>query len=226
MTYLSKEKNRFFEGDGSCNETGESLKEFLEKYDPRNYRNPSCTVDTAVFSFKENKDDLKILLIKRRNHPSIGQWAIPGGFVEFNEDIDDSAKRELEEETGVTGLVPVQVKSYGAPERDPRTRIITTLYVALVQENSIKPVAGDDAGEAELFNITLHDLGNSRYRLELYCSVCDICLYAILKRNVILGGLVPVVKHEIIESEGIALDHAMLITDAYLYLLDIIKGDH
>ena len=99
MTYLSSEKNKYFKGDGSCNEEGKSLEEFLEEYDASLYKNPSSTVDTAVFTYKEDSDRLKILLIKRRNHPSIGQWAIPGGFVDFNEDIDDTARRELEEET-------------------------------------------------------------------------------------------------------------------------------
>lgn len=226
MTYLSKEKNRFFEGDGSRNEAGENLEEFLIKYDPLAYKNPSCTVDTAVFTFDENRAHLKILLIRRKNHPSIGQWAIPGGFVEFDEDIEDAARRELEEETGVAGIVPVQVKTYGNPERDPRTRIITTLFVALVQETSIKPAAGDDARDAGLFDISLLDLGNNRYRLKLELAGKDISLTAVLKRTVTESGITPVIRHELTESDGIGMDHAVLIADAYTYLLDKIIADN
>ena len=222
MTYLSKDKNFFFEGDGSINDAGESLAEFLDKYDPRDYMNPSSTVDMAVFTHNGDKKDLKILLIKRRNHPSIGQWAIPGGFVEFDEDIDAAAKRELEEETGVTDIVPAQVRTYGMPDRDPRTRIITTLYAGLVNESCINPVAGDDAGDAALFDISLSNMGNDIIRLELYCKERDIRALADLRRNVITGGIVPEVRHEIVNTEGIALDHAILITDAYLFLLNSI----
>ncbi len=71
---------------------------------------------------------LKVLLVKRSNHPSIGYWALPGGFVNMQENLEDTAGRELEEETGVKGLILEQFAVYGDYDRDPRTRVITTAY--------------------------------------------------------------------------------------------------
>ena len=222
MTYLNDEKNKYFAGDGSRNEEGKSLKEFLEEYDASLYKNPCSTVDTAVFTYKKDSDRLKILLIKRRNHPSIGQWAIPGGFVEFDEDIDFTARRELEEETGLTGIVPVQVKTYGSPDRDPRTRIITTLYAALVEEGSINPMAGDDAAEAELFEINLEEINEDTYKLFLTDSEKGISISVDLKKKIIPGAVVPVVKYEMIGSDGVALDHGVLIAEAYEFIKNVV----
>lgn len=219
MTYLNSERNKYFEGDGSRNEEGQDLNEFLEKYDPNDYKNPCSTIDTAVFTFNEDDHVIKILLIKRKNHPSIGLWVLPGGFVEFEEDIDITAERELEEETGITGLSPVQFRTYGMPERDPRTRIITTLYVSFVNEKDICPRAGDDAKDAALFNISLKEDKGGRYRLELNCDERELFLYAVLERDVSENGLVPVVRYRIIETCGIGLDHAMLIADAFEFVM-------
>ncbi len=222
MTYLNDEKNKYFAGDGSRNEEGKSLKEFLEEYDASLYKNPSSTVDTAVFTYKKDSDRFKILLVKRRNHPSIGQWAIPGGFVEFDEDIDLTARRELEEETGLTGIVPVQVKTYGSPDRDPRTRIVTTLYAALVEEGSINPMAGDDAAEAELFEIELKKISEDTYKLCLINSEKEISISADLTKSVITGGVIPVVKYEMTGSDGVALDHGVLIAEAYEFIKNVV----
>ena len=79
------------------NRAGQTLEEFLESYDPYKYKNPSCTTDAVVFSANGKVDEeltgLKILLVKRSNHPSIGFWALPGGFVELRENLEDTARR-------------------------------------------------------------------------------------------------------------------------------------
>ena len=75
------------------NERGETLKEFLAKYNPDKYKHPSTTVDMIVATVQDNS--LKVLLVKRKDHPFIGCWATPGGFVQFGEDIDQAAMREL-----------------------------------------------------------------------------------------------------------------------------------
>ena len=219
MTYLPEEKNKKFIGDGSRNEAGQSLQEFLQNYDPDKYRNPSCTVDTAVFTYsKENKDALKVLLIKRRNHPSIGLWALPGGFVEFDEDIEVTSKRELEEETGVSDVSPVQVGAYGKPDRDPRTRIITTLFAALVPEESIAPKAGDDAKDALLFDIEIQDEDYEFITINFHSEKTDTNLSAKYKKTQINDDFFPQTKYELIDSQGIALDHELLIIDAYMFV--------
>lgn len=136
------------------NEQGQTLIEYLEEYNPNLYENPSCTVDIVLMTVSE--DVLKLLLIKRRNHPWIGQWALPGGFVNMDEDLDVAAARELEEETHITQNTYFhQLYTLGTVNRDPRTRIISTVYFSMTPEENIKNTyAGDDAKEAEWFTIT------------------------------------------------------------------------
>lgn len=135
-------------------------KEFLNSYNPKEYESPSVTTDILVFSLANNLKEnnrfsprkvLKILLIKRKNHPYKGCWALPGGFVGINESIDDAAKRELKEEAGVENVYMEQLYTFGNVHRDPRMRVISTAYLALVPENSINPIAGDDATETQWF---------------------------------------------------------------------------
>ncbi len=125
-----------FYGDGSRNKDGQTLEEFLEEYDSRKYETPSCTTDVVIFSHPGKPDwmlqDFKILLVRRKDHPWIGHWALPGGFANMRENLEDTAKRELEEETGITGLPLEQLATYGDFDRDPRSRVITTAYVTLV----------------------------------------------------------------------------------------------
>ena len=89
------------------NEDGLTEKEFLAQYRPGNYERPSVTVDMLIFAVdpEAEDEDPELLLIRRRNHPCIGQWAMPGGFVNMDESLEEAAARELEEETGITGRV-------------------------------------------------------------------------------------------------------------------------
>lgn len=131
------ENLRPFYGTNEKNAAGESLEEFLEHYDPYKYRTPSCTTDAVIFLAPEHLTKelkgMRVLLVKRSNHPSIGFWALPGGFIEMRENLDDTARRELLEETSVDGLVMEQIGTYGDYDRDPRTRVITTAYMAVLQ---------------------------------------------------------------------------------------------
>ena len=143
------------------NAKGQTLREFLETYDENRYRRPSVTVDMAVFTLDPNREDggLCVLLIKRSNHPFVGQWALPGGFVEMDEDFPAAAARELKEETGLTGCLLRQFGAFGAVDRDPRTRVITIGYYALAPRGSLRPQAGDDAADAALFNVHIERSG-------------------------------------------------------------------
>lgn len=131
-------------------EKGRTLEEFLASYDENAYRRPSATVDMVVFT---GAPELSVLLIRRRNHPYIGRWALPGGFVEFDEELEDAAARELFEETGVSGASLRQFGTFGTVGRDPRTRVISTGYYALVPREKLDFEAGDDAADAALFTI-------------------------------------------------------------------------
>jgi 8-oxo-dGTP diphosphatase len=117
------------------------------KYD---YPHPAVTVDVVVFTIED--DDLKVLLIQRDLEPFEGQWALPGGFIGIDERLSDAAKRELKEETGVTASFLEQLYTFGRPDRDPRERIITVAYYALIPFDEISLAAGDDARDAQLFN--------------------------------------------------------------------------
>ena len=127
--------------------------EFLENYNPGDYERPSVTVDAAVFSVIDSK--LKILLIKRKNHPWKDQWALPGGFVEIDESLDDAVVRELKEETGASDIKYFrQLYTFGKPDRDPRTRVIDVAYLALTPYESLNIQANDDASEAIWFEVS------------------------------------------------------------------------
>jgi 8-oxo-dGTP diphosphatase len=123
----------------------------LDSYDPTQYERPSVTVDVVIFSLVEN--DLQVLLVKRKYPPFAGVWAIPGGFVQPDESLEAAASRELEEETAVTEVYIEQLYTFGDPGRDPRTRVITVAYFALVPHDAIKHHPGDDAAETAWFSL-------------------------------------------------------------------------
>lgn len=106
------------------------------------------TVDVVIFTIQQGV--LKVLLVKRRIDPFIGQYAIPGGFVLRDEDLEQAAARELREETGVSDVYLEQLYSFGKPDRDPRGRVVTVAYFALISADR-KLEAGSDAAEAAWF---------------------------------------------------------------------------
>lgn len=118
------------------------------------YPRPSVTVDIILFTFKENA--LQVLLIRRKREPFAGKWALPGGFVNIDEDLEDAALRELQEETGVTDVYLEQLYTFGAIDRDPRTRVITVAYFALLsadQATRYRLDAQTDASDARWWSI-------------------------------------------------------------------------
>jgi len=108
---------------------------------------PALTVDIVAFSVQDR--NLSVLLIQRAVEPFAGMWALPGGFVNIDEDIEAAAERELEEETGLRGAYLEQLYTYGAPQRDPRGRVISVAYFALIPSNEpIRTGGGSDASSA------------------------------------------------------------------------------
>jgi len=108
------------------------------------------TVDIVIFTIQESV--LKVLLIKRLVPPFVGQMAIPGGFVLEKEDLDQAALRELKEETGVSDVYLEQLYSFGKPDRDPRGRVVTVAYFALISPDR-KLSAGSDAAAAAWYPV-------------------------------------------------------------------------
>ncbi|MBI5077480.1 NUDIX hydrolase [Candidatus Falkowbacteria bacterium] len=109
--------------------------------------------DVVAFTFFSN--ELKVLLVKRKYEPGVGQWAIPGGFVRENESLEEAAIRELKEETGLSkGCYLEQLYTFGAIKRDPRARVISVAFLVLIAEpEKIKLKASDDAMAANWFSI-------------------------------------------------------------------------
>lgn len=155
------------------NQEGLTEKEYIAQYQPGDYDRPSVTVDMLIFAIDTEQEDgqAELLLIKRKNHPYIGQWAIPGGFVELNESLYEAAARELEEETGLKDLCLEQIHTFGNVKRDPRMRVISVSYMAVVPKNQFIPEAGDDALLARWFQVEkkkISDLENgSTYALTI-----------------------------------------------------------
>lgn len=107
------------------------------------YPHPAVTVDVVIFTIRG--DELKVLLVRRAADPYLGSWALPGGFVEIDEDLEQGASRKLAEETGVIGVYLEQLYTFGEPDRDPRERVITVAYYALVPSDKLRIRAATDA---------------------------------------------------------------------------------
>lgn len=116
------------------------------------YPRPAVTVDAAVFN-KEN-GLWKILLIRRGKDPFKGMWALPGGFVEMDETLEESIARELEEETGLTNIELTQLHTFSTVNRDPRHRTISTVFTGIIATTNFDARAGDDASEVKWIEIT------------------------------------------------------------------------
>ena len=123
--------------------SGLTEEEFLRRYDPDKYPKPSVTADIVVFRRRNGAPE--VLLIRRGGHPFLGRWAFPGGFAERGERIEQTAARELQEETGVTDVDMTLVGVYSKPGRDPRGWTMSAAYAAVV--DTAEATAMDDAAE-------------------------------------------------------------------------------
>jgi 8-oxo-dGTP diphosphatase len=113
------------------------------------YARPALTVDVVVFALDD--DALRILLIERALEPFAGKWALPGGFVHIDETLVEAAQRELREETGLQDIFLEQLYTFGDLQRDPRERVVSVAYYALVHLSGKLPTAATDARSAAWF---------------------------------------------------------------------------
>ena len=155
------------------NEKGETLEQFLQNYDPSNYDQCSQTVDMVLMTTIDY--ELKLLLIERANHPFIGDWALPGGFVNIDETFEEAVLRELREETNINKYTYFrQLYTFASVDRDPRTRIISTAYLSLTPASNIKNTkAGDDAKSARWFTVSKSLINQSDYARSSYLRLED-----------------------------------------------------
>lgn len=120
-------------------------------YRPEKYDRPSVTVDIVIFTVQER--ELRVLLVKRNVAPYRNRWAIPGGFVRMNETLDEAAMRELEEESGVRDVYLEQLYTFGDVNRDPRMRVITVAYYALIPPDEHRLRASTDTKDVGWFSV-------------------------------------------------------------------------
>lgn len=136
-----------------------SEEEFLKDYDSSKFEKLSMTADTLIFSVASEEVDnyrklpekkFSILLVKRDNYPFKDKWCLPGGFIGIRETIDDAAKRILKTETNLQDIYMEQLYTFGAVDRDPRMRVVSTSYIALVDKNRLKNHLSSNASWFEM----------------------------------------------------------------------------
>ena len=212
------------------NKQGITEEQFLANYDARIFERPSVTVDMLIFTVTDEEKKnyrklsqkvLRLLMIKRGDHPYIGQWALPGGFIKMDESLEEGAYRELKEETNIDKIYMEQLYTWGDVERDKRTRVISTSYMSLVDSTVLDIKASDDADDAKWFTVscklfqeqkTVTEKGYILQKLfNLSLSNDEDNISAIVKITKSVEGKVTKVEREVVESNGIAFDHAKII---------------
>ena len=219
-------------------DSGRDESEFLKSYDVKAYDRPSVTVDMVIFTIMDRPQEnyrklaareLKVLLVQRAGHPFKGKWALPGGFVQMNESLDDAAARELAEETGVHDVYLEQLYTWGDVGRDPRTRVISVAYMALVDSSEIMLEPGDDAAEARWFTVStqttaegtrLQNGGTERNRFyTLSLEDESVSMQTELQKTVIETKKNRKETERIITPGELSFDHARIIS----YALDRLR---
>ena len=204
---------------------------FLKEYDSSKYEKPSVTVDVLIFTILNEKSGnyrkldnkkLSLLLIKRGGHPFKGKWAIPGGFVNLDESLEDAAKRELKEETSVENVYLEQLYTYGEVNRDPRTRVISSAYMALVNSDKIEIEAGDDASDARWFNVDYKLVSRTVNKEKK--EIIDVYKLVLYSGDIVVSSEIEIVEKyieghkertvSIIDNSGLAFDHCKIIAYA------------
>lgn len=183
----------------NVNAKGQTLEAFLAEYDPSRYRHPAVTADCVLFSGS------RVLLVRRGNHPYIDELAFPGGFAEYGESTEESALRELMEETGASNVVMRQFYTASTPNRDPRDWTVSVCYTAELPE-TISVNGGDDASSAEWYEYEVKADGDFTV---LTVGNTETVLRVARDRE----NKVDVNRTEVIKN-GLAFDHAKILLRA------------
>ena len=191
-----------------------SEKEFLDNYDSSAFDTLSLTTDILVFSVssegvenyrKTDKKKMSILLVKRENYPFKDKWCLPGGFVGIKEELDDAPVRILKSETNVDNIYLEQLYTYGGVNRDPRMRVISTSYMALIDKNKLDTTINKNAS---WFDIISYQDKNNLVEILLNNGIetIDITIKKELKEKT-----TDRYKFKIEKNDSIAFDHALII---------------
>ena len=191
-------------------------KEFLREYRIGDYERPSVAADLVIFRMrttegenfrKDPKPTLSLLLIRRGEHPFLGQWALPGGFLRMDETVEACALREAQEETGITPTAMLYLGVFSAVDRDPRGRIVSNAFTCILNSNVV-PKAGTDAAEARWFDVAFTESDDGVFTTVLTSG--DIVLRSRLTEQKTLYG-------DAMSATGpqpLAFDHALIVAFA------------
>ena len=194
--------------------TYNSEEEFLKDYDPSKFDRLAVTTDILIFSISEEYEDnyrklsnkhFSVLLVKRDNYPYKDKWCLPGGFIKVDEDIEDAPIRILKNETGISDIYLEQLYTYGGVDRDPRMRVISTSYMALIDKNRLRDKLKDNAS---WFNITKEE--DKNYIYVTLDNGTDILKYTIKKT--LKEKTTDRYKFTVVENTSLAFDHPLVIT--------------
>ena len=190
-----------------------SEEEFLAAYNPEEFDRISLTTDILILSIsdeevanyrKSSKKYMSVLLVKRDDYPFKDKWCLPGGFLDVKEDLEDCPRRILARETNLHDIYLEQLYTYGGVHRDPRMRIVSTSYMALVDKNRLTDKLSDNAS---WFNITYFEEGDEV--LVILDNGTDTLKFKIKKT--LHEKTTDRYKFEIAENEDIAFDHPLVI---------------
>lgn len=191
-----------------------SEKEFLENYDDSIYEKLSMTTDIIIFSVsdkpqenyrKNDEKSMSILLVKRKDYPYKDKWCLPGGFLDIKEDLEECPKRILAAETNIKNIYLEQLYTFGAVNRDPRTRVVSTSYMALIDKNKLSEKLSEDA---EWFDIKMIERIDKSIIVKLESKREKIEF--VVKRK-LKEATTNQYEYEIVENERLAFDHALVI---------------
>lgn len=190
-----------------------SEEEFLKDYDPNKFDRLSFTTDILIFSVsnglqenyrKLNKKYFSVLLVKRDTYPFKDKWCLPGGFVKIDEDLEDAAFRILEDEANIKNIYLEQLYTYGNPKRDPRMRVVSTSYMALIDKSRLSDKI---CSNASWFNVSVFE---SDKKIDVILDNGDEIIKFKIKKT-LKERTTDRYKYEILENDKLAFDHPLVI---------------
>ncbi len=196
------------------NKVYNSEEEFLKDYNPDDFKKLSMTVDILIFSVsneevenyrKTDKKKMSILLVKRDNYPFKDKWCLPGGFIGIDEELDEAPKRILKRETNIDDIYLEQLYTFGSVNRDPRMRVVSTSFMALIDKNRLKE---NLKKSASWFDITLYEEKNNIVDIVLDNGIETINFKI---EKILREKTTDRYSFKVLNNDSIAFDHPLVI---------------